>query len=151
MVYCVLVRLLQRVHSVCTTQLAIFAICFYLFSKYIIKYLAHSWNTSLPQEPALGCGKTVRGFTKNDWNKKRQVKWTEAKCVFLCFCFPFICFFLIIHLSILFFILYYFTFYPWIFRLSMCIRTVRAGCHAPDCTPVLKRCIRASSSGSRLF
>ena len=30
-------------------------------------------------------------------------------------------------------------------------RTVHAGWYAPDCPPVLNRCIRASSSGSRLF
>ena len=41
MVYFVLVRLLQRVHPVCTIQLAIYTLCSQRFSKYIIQDLAH--------------------------------------------------------------------------------------------------------------
>ena len=41
MVDCVLFRLLQRVHVVWTLQFAIYALCFYLFFKYIIEDLAH--------------------------------------------------------------------------------------------------------------
>ena len=59
--------------------------------------------------------------------------------------------FFIIHLSILFF--FYFKILPFL-PLSFNVKhahTVRACCHAPDCTPVLNKCIRASSRGSRLF
>ena len=76
-------------------------------------------------------------YKKNDWKEKWRVKRTEANCVFFCFCLSFISF--SYYSLFYFFILYYFTFYPWVFQLSM------------YCTPVLKRCIRASLSRSRLF
>ena len=62
-------------------------------------------------------------------------------------------YFAFFHYSLVYFIFFYFkilTFLPLSFNVKHA-HTVRACCHAPGCTPVLNKCIRTSSGGSRLF
>ena len=97
MVYCVLVRLLQRAYAVCTIQLAIYALCV------SFKIWPTNESLSFSENQHSGVEKQFVALQKMIEKKKRRVKWTEANCVF--------CFFYhsLVYFIFLFYIIFLFT------------------------------------------
>ena len=113
MVYCVLVRLLQRAHALCTTQLAIYA----LFSLNVsFKIWPTNESLRFSKHPHSEVEKQSVASQKMIEKKKKKSKMNWGNCVF--------CFFLLFTCLFYFFILYYFPFYPCLFMLSMRMRCV---------------------------